>query len=60
MKTHTYNEDQKLLVTSERVMDADGQVVFEEVTCETSVALPKLEPGSYEAQIEGSRPALAV
>jgi hypothetical protein len=42
MKTHTYSEEMKLLVTNETVLDANGETLFEEVTCESSVSLPKL------------------
>jgi hypothetical protein len=42
MKTHAYNEDLKVLVTNETIKDATGKTLFEEITCESSVSLPKL------------------
>jgi hypothetical protein len=51
MKTHTYIEDKHLLVTNEKVVDADGKVIYEEITCDSSVRLPQLRIASDE-QVE--------
>ena len=43
MKTEFDIEELNLTVTNDVVRDKDGDVIFEEVTCESSVRLPKLE-----------------
>ena len=42
-KAETFAEANDQVITNEIVRDADGETVFEEVTCETSTRLPVLK-----------------
>jgi hypothetical protein len=42
MKTLEYIEEHELTVITETLTDQDGDVISEDITCQTSTRLPKL------------------